>query len=229
MKVDGAEVSPRVHGGRVLVWLVCGLAWLAALGFDVPLISGYFPANRLPVGAGSRLFPRQWRVAGPWIWPSAAHKSRRKACTYKYPPPFLFLATPLSWLTPEQDFSVWSAISVIVLVLGRQGAEAAMAGRVAGGSGTPYPAVPKHWRKRDSLSGLLLLALGLAETAPLAAGIAAGAMIVKPEFGLLLPVCYGASRNGRAFVAAVTVGTLCRDGGDCCSATASGRIICMRA
>ena len=181
------------RGGRALAWLACGLSWLAALGVDAPLIRGYFPAS------GFRLAPDLacFRDNGAWLGRdlATAAQSAAQVCTYKYPPPFLFLATPLSWLTPEQDFAVWSAASVAVLVLAAWALGLPSAGRVIGGSGTPHPAVPKHRGERNdplrlaALGRLAAWALGWAETAPLAAGIAAGAMIVKPEFGILLPVC----------------------------------------
>jgi Glycosyltransferase family 87 len=196
------------RGGRALAWLACGLSWLAALGVDAPLIRGYFPAS------GFRLAPDLacFRDNGAWLGRDLATAAQNAAqvCTYKYPPPFLFLATPLSWLTPEQDFAVWSAASVAALVLAAWALGLPRRAVLLGVLAPPTLLCLSIGESGMILSGLLLLALGWAETAPLAAGIAAGAMIVKPEFGLLLPVCYVASRNGRAFLAAsVTAGSLC--------------------
>jgi hypothetical protein len=60
------------------------------------------------------------------------------------------------------------------------------------------------------VSALLMASLGLAETQPIAAGIAAGCLIIKPQFAILLPICFLASHNWRAFVSAVaTLTFLC--------------------
>jgi len=203
-----AGVSRWEHGERVLVWLACGMSWLASLGIDAPIIHGYFPASGFQLASDLTCF----RDNGAWLGRhlAAAAQGAAQSCTYKYPPPFLFLATPLSWLTPEQDFAVWSAVSVTVLVLAARSLGIPWRAVLLGVLAPPTLLCLSIGESGIIISGLLLLALGLADAAPLAAGIAAGAMIVKPQLGLLLPICYGASRNGRAFLAAaITAGTLC--------------------
>jgi hypothetical protein len=184
------------------------VSWLAALGIDAPLIRGYFPASGFRLASDLACF----RDNGAWLGRhlEAAAQSAAQACTYKYPPPFLFLATPLSWLTPEQDFIVWSAVSVTVLILAARALGMPRRAVLLGSLAPPTLLCLSIGESGMIVSGLLLVALGCAETAPVMAGIAAGAMIVKPQLGLLLPVCYVASRNGRAFLAAaVTAGSLC--------------------
>jgi hypothetical protein len=60
------------------------------------------------------------------------------------------------------------------------------------------------------VSAFLLIALGLAQTRPSLAGFAAACVVIKPQFALLLPVCFLAARNWRALAAAaVSLGGLC--------------------
>ena len=206
--MGGADEARWMRWWRASVWLACGVSGLAALGIDAPLIRGYFPVSGFRLAADLACF----RDNGAWLGRhlAAAAQGAAQSCTYKYPPPFLFLAAPLSWLTPEQDFFVWSAISLTVLVWVGRVLRLPWRAVLLGVLAPPTLLCLSIGESGILVSGLLLLALRLVETAPLAAGIAAGAMIVKPQLGLLLPVCYGASRNSRAFVAAaVTAGTLC--------------------
>ncbi len=201
------QMKPR-HLMVWLVWFACGVAWLVAVGIDVPLIRGYFPGSGFHLPSDLSCF----RENGAWLGRhlAAAAPSAAQACTYKYPPPFLFLATPLSWLTPEQDFAVWSAVSVAIFGLAALAIRVPWRAILVGSLAPSTLLCLSIGESGNIISALLLLALGLAEVAPIAAGIAAGAMIVKPQLGLLLPVCYAASRNGRAFLAAaITAAGLC--------------------
>lgn len=207
-RVAAAEKSRPEQAAWALVWFICGIAWLASVGIDISLFRGYFSASGFHLASDLTCF----RDNGAWLGRhvAAAAQGAAQSCTYKYPPPFLFLAAPLSWFTPEQDFFVWNAVAVTVLVLAARVVRIPWRAVLLGILAPPTLLCLSFGESGIILSGLLLLALGLADTAPLAAGIAAGAMIVKPQLGLLLPVCYGASRNGRAFLAAaVTVGALC--------------------
>ncbi|MDD2705326.1 MAG: glycosyltransferase family 87 protein, partial [Acidocella sp.] len=56
------------------------------------------------------------------------------------------------------------------------------------------------------ISTLLLLGFGLARTNPIAAGIAASLLIVKPQFFILVPICFLAMRNWLA-LGALSIGT----------------------
>ncbi|HQT46166.1 MAG: hypothetical protein B7X08_02800 [Acidocella sp. 20-63-7] len=127
-----------------------------------------------------------------------------------YPPPFLLCTMPLSWLAPATGFTIWVLTSSIGLVL------------VARAIKLPWPAIGLGFITQPDLfclimgqsgtlvSVFLLAALGLAEVQPILAGVAAGAIVIKPQFGLLIPVCYLATRKWRATtVAAATVAGLC--------------------
>ncbi len=126
---------------------------------------------------------------------------------YMYPPPFLFLAAPLAWLGAFWAYALWSAAGVGLF---------ALAGRAAK---LPWPAIALGLAAPPSLyclaigqvamfvSSLLLFSLSLLNTSPILAGVAAGCLIVKPQLAILLPICFVASRNWKAFIAAAT--TIC--------------------
>jgi hypothetical protein len=127
-----------------------------------------------------------------------------------YPPPFLLLSVPMSWASPLAETALWSLAGATLLV-----AAARLAGIGWGAAGLGLLSPPALYCFTMGQSGLfvsafLLAAFGLAEAAPLIAGVAAGCVIIKPQFGLLLPVCYLASRNWKAMgAAAATVLVLC--------------------
>jgi hypothetical protein len=138
------------------------------------------------------------------IHPSAALlQVTTRMAPYMYPPPFLLLNAPLALLSPLTEFWTWTALSTALLML---------AGRCAGISwrgivlGLIMPANLYGTLIAESgaiVSSLLAISLALAETRPILAGIAAGALVIKPQFGLLLPICFLASRNFLAIAAAI--------------------------
>ncbi|MBU6449089.1 MAG: DUF2029 domain-containing protein [Rhodospirillales bacterium] len=179
-----------------------------SLGIYISLIRGHFFDHRFHLPPDLACFRDNGALLGEHLAAMAAAAAH--ACTYKYPPPFLLIATPLSWATPGQDFVVWSAFSVTALLLAARLLKMPWSVAFLGLIAPPTLLCLSIGESGIILSSLLLLALGLAETAPIAAGIAGGAMVVKPQLGLLLPVCYAASRNWRAFLAAgITVVVLC--------------------
>jgi hypothetical protein len=122
---------------------------------------------------------------------------------FLYPPPFLLFTVPVSQLPPAAGFAVWIGVAALGL---------ALAARAAG---LPWKAIGLGLISAPSLfcaltgqsgllvSAILVVALGLAESAPVLSGLAAGMLIIKPQFGLLLPICYLATHNWRAIAAAV--------------------------
>jgi len=127
-----------------------------------------------------------------------------------YPPPFLLLSVPLSWFGPLAGYVGWILAGNLALILAARALRLPWAA-VALGLASPANLYCMAMGQTGLfVSAFALLALGLAERAPVLAGIAAGCLIIKPQFGLLLPVCYLASRNWRAFgAAAATVAVLC--------------------
>ncbi len=125
--------------------------------------------------------------------------------TWSYPPTMLLLAVPLSFLPVIAAFLVWNAIGTALLWLGARAAgltrsasllalasPAALGNLLAGQNGTLCAAL--------LLPGLMLL-----DRQPWAAGALLGALILKPQLAVLLPVCLLASRNWRALAAAALV------------------------
>ncbi len=120
-----------------------------------------------------------------------------------YPPSFLVLSIPFNLLPIWPSCIAWLAAGPLAI---------ALAGRRLGFSAATIalallspPSLFCLTVGQCSMfvSAALLLALGLADTAPVLAGIAAGCVAIKPLSGVLLPIVYIASRNGRAFVAAL--------------------------
>jgi hypothetical protein len=119
-----------------------------------------------------------------------------------YPPPFLMLSTPFLWVPPHWVYAAWLLAGIAALTVAARAIK------------LPWPAIfltlvspaglfcMVQGQTGIFISAALLLGLGLAETQPVIAGIAAGCVIMKPQFGVLLPVCYLAARNWRAFTAA---------------------------
>jgi len=122
---------------------------------------------------------------------------------YMYPPPFMLLNAPLALLPPITEFWAWTAFSITLLILAGRCAGISWRG-IALGLIMPAPLYGTVIAESGAIvSALLAISLALAESRPLLAGMAAGALVIKPQFGLLLPVCFLASRNFRALGAAI--------------------------
>ncbi|MBU6418282.1 MAG: DUF2029 domain-containing protein [Proteobacteria bacterium] len=159
-------------------------------------------------------------IAGGWTGPGDFHIFRDGARAIfehssavgelQYPPPFLLLISPFAVLPPNLGDILW--VLTGVLVLGFVGMKLGLGlWQVMLGLISP-PALYCVVMGQTGLfiSSALLVALACADTAPVLAGIAAGCVVVKPQFAILLPVCFLAGRQWRAFVAAVaTVLVLC--------------------
>jgi hypothetical protein len=127
-----------------------------------------------------------------------------------YPPPFLLLTTPFSWLPPHIAYIAWLLAGNAALLLAARAVK------------LPWTAILLTLVSPADLfcmtggqsgifvSAALLLGFGLAETQPVLAGIAAGCTVIKPQLAILLPVCYLAARNWRGTAAAAgSVAVLC--------------------
>ncbi|MEZ5919774.1 MAG: glycosyltransferase family 87 protein [Parvularculaceae bacterium] len=125
-----------------------------------------------------------------------------------YPPSMFFLVAALGFLPYFAAYGLWS-----------------------GGSLALYAGVfANEWKKRLAIflllacpttfqaiitgqtglitASLLFIAAINAERRPILAGVAAGLLTVKPQLGLLIPVAFLASGNGRAFIAAALTAIL---------------------
>ncbi len=122
--------------------------------------------------------------------------------TWSYPPTMLLLAVPLSFLPIGAAFLVWNGVGTALLWLG---ARAAGLGRWAALIALVSPAALENLLAGQNgalCAALLLPGLMLLDRQPWAAGALLGALILKPQLAVLLPVCVLASRNWRALAAA---------------------------
>lgn len=133
-----------------------------------------------------------------------------KADFLPYPPPFLLLSVPMSWLPAKEEYLAWTFMGVALLILSARLLKLPWMAIGVGLLSQPTLQCMTMGQTGMFISAALMLSFGLAETQPVIAGIAAGCLIIKPQFGILLPVCFLASRNWRAMVAAAgTVLGLC--------------------
>ena len=122
--------------------------------------------------------------------------------TWSYPPPMLVLAVPLSLLPLRAAFLAWNAAGTVLLWLG---ARMAGLGRVASIIALVSPAALESLLAGQNgalCAALLLPGFVLLDRRPWVAGALLGALVLKPQLGVLLPVCLLASRNWRAVAAA---------------------------
>nr|WP_255574911.1 glycosyltransferase family 87 protein [Caldovatus aquaticus] len=138
-------------------------------------------------------------------WLRTAFSPRYEDSEWSYPPAMLFLGVPFSLLPVIPAYLLWTAGTAVVLfvVLWRAGLSPAVAA-VA----TLSPAMVQNivFGQNGALTAALLCAaLLLPQARPVAAGIGAGLLTLKPQLGLLLPVVYLAGRAWRAFMVAGAV------------------------
>jgi len=190
------------------LWAPVGVGELFGLLIYGRLFRGHFPSAGFQMPGDLLCF---WANGAVVAHPSALNgASVSGICAYMYPPPFLLVAAPLSWLTPFWCYMVWILVTNLGLAAA---ARAAGMGRAAIALGLALP--PNLYciavgQNGALISALMLLGFGLAERNPLAAGLFAGCLVIKPQFAILLPVCFLASRNWRAMVAgAVTALAVC--------------------
>jgi hypothetical protein len=152
---------------------------LVALGQGATLsdLAGFNAALRSMFGAG---FPRQ-------VWP--------------YPPPILLLAVPLSTLPLLPGFLLYTAGTLGLLWL------ALRAGGLTTGACTAVlfsPAVADNALTGQNgalTSALLFGGLLLVHRRQILAGVILGVLIIKPQLGILVPVCLVAFGRWRALLA----------------------------
>ncbi len=198
MKTQNCNLLRRLSAAsRRACWYIIGGSTICALLFDW-FIHLTEIANH-PSGAPGDFLTFRDNALLAMHAPSAAAGA---GAMLPYPPPFLLLTAPVSWLPPLPAYILWLAVSLICFGLAAR--HLGLPWRVVGLGGLAQPALYGAVIGQSGLlvSGFLLAAFGLAQTQPIIAGIAAGLVIIKPQFGLLLPVCYLAARNKRAFVTA---------------------------
>jgi hypothetical protein len=127
------------------------------------------------------------------------------------PPPFLLICAPLARLPYLAAFILFELATGIFWL--------AVASRIAGGGRLAllllgaWPAIywAAGWGQNSFLTaGLMGLGTLLVQRRPFAAGVAFGALAIKPHFGILLPVALLCGRHWRVISgAAVSAASLC--------------------
>jgi hypothetical protein len=165
------------------MWIV---GHLVALGKGNALydLAGLNAALQSMFGSG---FPHQ-------VWP--------------YPPPILLLAVPLSMLPLLPGFLLYTActLGLLWLALRSGGLTTAACSTVLF---SPSVADSALTGQNGSLTGALLIGgLLLVHRSPLIAGAILGALIIKPQLAILVPVCLLASGSWRAILTMAISATL---------------------
>jgi Glycosyltransferase family 87 len=120
---------------------------------------------------------------------------------WPYPPPILLLAVPLSTLPLLPGFLLYTAgtLGLLWLALRCGGLTTTACSAVLF---SPAVADNALAGQNAGLTGALLFGgMLLAHRRPLLAGAILGALIIKPQLGMLVPVCLVASGNWRAILA----------------------------
>jgi hypothetical protein len=128
---------------------------------------------------------------------------------WSYPPPGLLLSAAVAALPVLVAFALWTGTTLAGLWVALRGGgfppQAAALVMIS-------PAVADNALAGQNgalVAALLVGGLLLADRRPAIAGALLGALIIKPQFGVLVPVCLLASRNGGAFCfAALSAGAL---------------------
>jgi hypothetical protein len=191
--------SPFATPRQRLLWLVILLSGLIAFAMNELVFRSYFIQDGFRLAADLDCFRANGAYLGRHI--AAAADEAVRACSFKYPPPFLLLATPFSWLSPLACFIVWTIASLAVFLGGARTLRLKPAAIWLSLLAPPVLMCLAIAQNGVFLSMALLLSLAWAESAPVAAGIAAGFLVMKPQIGILLPICYLAARNWRAIAA----------------------------
>lgn len=132
------------------------------------------------------------------------------AASLPYPPPFLLLAAPFAWLPTLPGYCIWVIVSVGCLIWATKMVGYSWPEISLGLLAQPTLFCIMRGQSGILISAFVLLALGLVDVQPIAAGLAAGAIIAKPQLGLLIPVCYLGARKFRAvFAGSASVATFC--------------------
>lgn len=125
-----------------------------------------------------------------------------------YPPSMLLIAVPFSLIPLSIGFTIWTAASVAALWQ-------AMRWAGLGATATLAALCPSavegllNGQNGGFAAALLVVALAGLGRRPVIAGIALGMLTLKPQLGVLLPICLIASRDRKASVVAVaTAGIL---------------------
>lgn len=121
---------------------------------------------------------------------------------FPYPPPFLFLAAPFALMPFGLAVICWVAATFLLYILSVR--HVAPNGRLLAAA---YPAVLPNALIGQTgflVTGLLAGGMALLSRRPFLAGALLGCLVLKPQFGLVLPFVFLAAREWRAIGGAAT-------------------------
>lgn len=126
---------------------------------------------------------------------------------FGYPPPFLLFIVPAGLLPYGIAAALWIGASYAAYHLAAQKLMPGFGWAIAGF--IPILTCGMLGQSAMLLAGISFLAFSLLGTAPFAAGLLLGCLIVKPQLGLLLPLAFLAGAKWKAMIgAAVSTGSL---------------------
>lgn len=186
---------------KIFCWVLIIFATVAALALDILPLSRHWDGHRLLV-PGDFLEFRQEALAVLHHLPGSDN--------LPYPPPFELISALFAWKSPIAGCAAWEVAGLLALsvagLVTRLDRKAILLSLIS----PPTLYCLTMAQTGLFVSACLLIATGLADTLPVLAGMAAGCVVIKPQFGMLLPVIFIASRNRVAFLAAIaTVLGLC--------------------
>jgi hypothetical protein len=121
---------------------------------------------------------------------------------WSYPPTMLLLTVPFAQLPLTTAFIVWSFGTLLALWLALRGSGIAIPVAIATVF-SPSAGVDLIFGQTGALTAALFLGgLFLIDRRPILAGILIGLLTVKPQLGLLIPVCLIAAGRWRVLIAA---------------------------
>lgn len=148
-----------------------------------------------------------WQGNAAAAYDVAAHKAVQSALLpfqgilpFVYPPAFLLVLGPLGALPYPAAMAAW--------VLGTFALYLLLARRLFPGSGWLAAGFPPTLlnavvgQNGFITAGLFIAGLQALERRPFAGGLLLGCLVIKPQLGLMLPLAFLATRNGRALVGA---------------------------
>ena len=193
--------SPRIEPGYQLAcWIVLFLALLLAVKFDWVVHSMDLSRFHGPATGDFLIFRSNT------IQAAGLHIQTQAVPPQLYPPPFLLFTIPFVFLPLGASYYCWIGIGTILMLLAGASLGLRREALLLGLASPPFLFCLITGQSGFLVGALLLTAFGFAGRNALFAGLAAGALIIKPQFALLLPVCFLACRDYKAFlIATLTV------------------------
>ncbi len=183
---------------RLACTLVVIVSTLLALNFDRLAFKAEIGGNQ-NVAPGDYLEYRQSVLSA-----EQHYRGGQDGAAYlAYPPPFMLFVTPFAGLDARTGYVFWVAVTALVLALAARWAGIGWLAIAIGLLSSPALFCAICGQSGMLVSAFLLLAYGFAGRRQIVSGLAVGCVIIKPQFGLLLPVCFLALRAWRGILVAM--------------------------